>query len=167
MFSEMYVDCTNPNNKYSTDLPKITFLSEEFGPDSKCFLSNDNRPVCLRVRCDEVRNVIEVLIGPFVFICSEEGQSHALPETDRSFQCPSFAAICPRSICPSNCAGNGVCNREKKKCECFDSLDTSPGCTASNPMVTTRSSSSPLFQSFFSPPLLLASSIVTTLIHFL
>jgi len=142
MFSELYVDCTDPTNKFNSNLPSVNFLSESFGPNSKCFLSDDKRPVCLNAQCDKERKVIEVTIGSFVILCSESGESHVLPETTHNFICPSFASICPDLVCPGNCAGNGVCNRSKAKpgCECFDSSDKSVGCTESNPLISISSS---------------------------
>jgi hypothetical protein len=169
MYSETFLDCTNPTNQYSSDLPQVSFLSEEFGPDSRCFLSDDKRPVCLRVQCDVTKQVLKVFIGPFVLICNAEGQRHVLPETDRTFICPSFSSICPEYICPSNCAGNGVCNPETSKCECFSPSDTSPGCTGSNPTVTIHLSSSSLRLSLCLPltySLILTITIMTSLFFF-
>jgi hypothetical protein len=170
MYSETLLDCTNPTNQYSSELPQVGFLSEEFGPDSRCFLSDDKRPVCLRVQCDASKREIMVYVGPFVLICNTEGQRYVLLETDRTFLCPSFSSICPDYTCPSNCAGNGVCNPVTNKCECFSSSDTSPGCTGSNPSVTIHlpsasfQLSSPLNLTF---SLILTTTVVTSLLHFI
>lgn len=170
MYSETFLDCTNPTNLISSNLPQVSFLLEEFGPDSRCFLSDDKRPVCLRVQCDAGKRVMKVYIGPFVLICNAEGQRHGLPETDRTFVCPSFSSICPEYNCPSNCAGNGVCNPRTNKCECFSPFDTSPGCTGSNPTVTYHLSSASLRLSLYLPysfgVILMTVAIVTSLIHF-
>jgi hypothetical protein len=64
MYSETFLDCINPTNQYSSDLPQVSFLSEEFGPDSRCFLSDNKRPVYLRVQCDVTKQVLKVFIRP-------------------------------------------------------------------------------------------------------
>jgi hypothetical protein len=168
MYSETFLDCTNPTSQYSSDLPQVSFLSEEFGPDSRCFLSDDNRPVCLRVQCDEEKRVIEVFIGPFVIICNTEGHRYMLPETDRTFICPSFSSICPAYICPSNCAGNGICNPRTSQCECFSTSDISPDCSGSGPNSTIRGSSASFQLSLYLPltfSLLLMVTVVTSGFH--
>lgn len=59
----------------------------------------------------------------------------ALPQT---LVCPRLSTACPDLFCPFMCAGRGVCNYSntvngtiQPKCECFDSADTSPGCSDS------------------------------------
>lgn len=59
----------------------------------------------------------------------------ALPQT---LVCPRLSAACPDLFCPFTCAGRGICNYNytvngtiQPRCECFDSTDTSPGCSSS------------------------------------
>jgi len=59
----------------------------------------------------------------------------ALPQT---LVCPRLSTACPDLFCPFTCAGRGTCNYANSvngtiqpKCECFDSEDTSPGCSDS------------------------------------
>lgn len=80
-----------------------------------------------------------------------------------SITCPRLAQVCPELYCPFNCAGRGVCNYAytnnsvvRPKCECFDTNDTTPGCSDSLiPDGGFLSNSSGLFdniqQNFFDP----------------
>ena len=51
--------------------------------------------------------------------------------------CPRISAACPDMFCPANCAGRGTCifevvnGTKRSKCDCFDSTDTSLGCSNS------------------------------------
>ncbi len=80
--------------------------------------------------CDHSLTLIYL---PFCFILFLPG---ALPQT---LVCPRLSTACPDLFCPFNCAGRGICNFDhvsvngtaQPKCECFDSSDTSPGCSDS------------------------------------
>lgn len=59
----------------------------------------------------------------------------AVPQT---LVCPRLSTACPDLFCPFTCAGRGICNYNnvvngtiQPKCECFDTADTSPGCSDS------------------------------------
>ena len=52
--------------------------------------------------------------------------------------CPRLTQACPEMFCPVNCAGRGECIFDNEVngtvvpvCQCFDTSDTSPGCSAS------------------------------------
>jgi hypothetical protein len=74
--------------------------------------------------------------------CDSDFQEHTISVGQgllkTTISCPRLSQACPDLFCPFLCAGRGVCNYENEvngtivpKCECFDSNDTSAGCSDS------------------------------------
>jgi hypothetical protein len=82
----------------------------------------------LDVVCDAKHQVIKVKIGDDVLVCNHANEVMNVPGTDLQIKCPSMAVVCPGSICPANCAENGVCDFANRSCKCNDSSDRSAGC---------------------------------------
>jgi hypothetical protein len=76
-------------------------------------------------------------------ICEFDGQLldvtvGSLAPLPQTLVCPRLTQACPDLFCPFNCAGRGVCNYDnifngtvRPACECFDTSDTSLGCSDS------------------------------------
>jgi len=69
---------------------------ENFGSaDSRCFQTGDLRPYCMRTRCNEQLNVIEIIVGDEVYAsCEFDGQTLEIEGT--LVECPKLSAICPK-----------------------------------------------------------------------
>jgi len=122
-------------------LPKIE--DESFGPNSRCFETNHEYSLCLDTTCNSDLNKVQVNTQTRIISCDFDGQKHLILSNSREndtkevyFECPRFASICPHMVCPTNCAGKGICeyNDEKRQhlCSCFDAKDKTPGCTNSS-----------------------------------
>lgn len=112
-------------------LPHLDYFAttqESSEETSLCFNTDKARPICLDAECDESRNVLLVKVAGRDLICEYAGQSHLIPETDVTFECPDITLLCPNMACPANCAGHGICDFSQAKCNCFDNEDLSPGC---------------------------------------
>eukprot|EP00587_Corethron_hystrix_P002943 CAMPEP_0113302822 /NCGR_PEP_ID=MMETSP0010_2-20120614/3491_1 /TAXON_ID=216773 ORGANISM="Corethron hystrix, Strain 308" /NCGR_SAMPLE_ID=MMETSP0010_2 /ASSEMBLY_ACC=CAM_ASM_000155 /LENGTH=706 /DNA_ID=CAMNT_0000156709 /DNA_START=71 /DNA_END=2191 /DNA_ORIENTATION=- /assembly_acc=CAM_ASM_000155 len=121
-------DSINANTKFA-------LTGEYFGEDSKCFNTDiSGKPMCLRSRCNEDKNVVEVLVEDTVITCNEDFEMHFSAIIGRSIECPRKSAVCPELFCPANCAGRGRCDFSlvHPRCICFDENDTRPGCFESN-----------------------------------
>ena len=68
---------------------------EEFGSsESRCFNTNDMRPYCLKTRCNEQRNKIEIMVEDRAFAtCEFDGQ--LIEIQGKLIECPKFAVLCP------------------------------------------------------------------------
>ena len=128
------LDCTASNY----DLQKF-YPGEKFGRSSRCVNTEYRHPrdgvmkrgACFQTHCNTDNDTLEVYVDGEILICEEHGQVHDFPWTQTAtFQCPPLLAVCPEMFCPGLCSSKGKCNYEANppKCECFDNLDTSPGC---------------------------------------
>lgn len=117
---------------------------EIFGPNSMCYDTDSEYSLCLQTKCNSKLRKIQVRVGITDITCDYDGQKHSLPSsTPTTFTCPRLAVICPTLICPSNCAGRGVCGFPGRRlsknmtdsigCACFDINDKSEGCYESLP----------------------------------
>ena len=128
------LDCTNPN----IDGSWVELRDEVFGATSRCIDDSDGiRPVCLKVICGETgkeagKVILETENGR-QGRCENTGQVLRLPGGSDVI-CPSFASICPGSICPGLCSGRGKCDytQTPAQCSCFNREDTSPLCNGTS-----------------------------------
>eukprot|EP00591_Stephanopyxis_turris_P008665 CAMPEP_0195522186 /NCGR_PEP_ID=MMETSP0794_2-20130614/20090_1 /TAXON_ID=515487 /ORGANISM="Stephanopyxis turris, Strain CCMP 815" /LENGTH=769 /DNA_ID=CAMNT_0040651879 /DNA_START=228 /DNA_END=2533 /DNA_ORIENTATION=+ len=136
------IDCRDPSSSDSAALSKSVLMGESFGPESMCINTNSHRPVCLKGRCNEEKHLLEIIYKNSLYTCQYDRQTHYIPETGTSIECPLLAVVCPDFICPANCAGNGICDysQENPKCECFDGDDDSLGCFKSHDLVPPKKS---------------------------
>ena len=124
---------------------------EVFGKSSFCYTSyyrdefsrrRPFSPLCLRTRCNADDSSIEVEMDGRTVTCSEgdHGQMVSLPRTPLRISCPRFDVVCADLVCPANCSGRGVCEKDDTnsvpKCKCFDESDKSLGCFGSQSAVT-------------------------------
>jgi hypothetical protein len=129
-------DCKGPPLKES-----LMTRGETFGhSNSRCINSNQGRPVCMESVCNHDDFTIDIIMkeagddgkSDEIFQCryNETGTRITLPRAGVGIFCPNFAEFCPDMLCPSSCAGRGVCiyNAERPVCECFDQNETSPSC---------------------------------------
>jgi hypothetical protein len=81
------------------------------------------------------------VLGEWI-VCEYDFQQHSVRVGGGLFEttltCPRLSQACPDLFCPFNCAGRGICNFAntfnntiRPKCECFDTTDTSEGCSES------------------------------------
>ena len=134
------LDCTNPENGDGVDWQG---LGETFGSNSSCFESSRGEGICYNTQCINSEFKLKVQMHGTWFTCDSDFQEIEIPTTvsnvlGRRIICPRLSSVCPDMFCPANCAGRGVCNFEatvdgiqRPKCECYDSSDTSLGCTTS------------------------------------
>ena len=116
--------------------------SEVYADDSKCIPTDSGDGRCYQTACVKDEMVLKINVRGEWLTCESDFQkldvrvgSGALPQT---LVCPRLSTACPDLFCPFTCAGRGTCNYAntvngtiQPKCECFDSLDTSPGCSDS------------------------------------
>ena len=128
---------------------------ERYGPNSRCYETNQEYSICLDTICNKELNKLQVMIHNITITCDYDGQMHQLPtlpdddDDNIVFECPRFTLTCPHLICPMNCAGRGICNfrneiNETSTCSCFDDNDKTVGCTNSsmiNPLLNKTSHS--------------------------
>eukprot|EP00986_Skeletonema_menzelii_P018567 scaffold26658_cov153-Skeletonema_menzelii.AAC.2 len=128
------LDCTDPN----VDNTWVELEDEVFGASSRCIDDSYGiRPMCLNVICGETgrdagKVILETGSGK-QGRCEYTGQVLRLPGgTD--VICPSFAQICPQSVCPGLCSGRGECDytQSPPRCSCFNREDTSPHCNGTS-----------------------------------
>lgn len=125
MFIRGAIDCTNA----STD-SRLTLPDEVYHKSSKCFLTTEGEPMCLRAKCNEDAQGIDIHYESEVFTCVRNDQIFET-ESGLRIECPRIAAVCPSLFCPSNCSARGVCDEDrngKRSCICDDPFELSPGC---------------------------------------
>jgi hypothetical protein len=134
------LDCRNPENGDGVDWQG---LGEKFGPDSSCFESTRGEGICYTTQCIKDEFKLQVQMQGTWYECEHDFQEIEIPTTvsnvlGRRIICPRLSSVCPDMFCPANCAGRGKCNFNavvngvvRPQCECFDTSDTSPGCTSS------------------------------------
>mmetsp|Transcript_34793 Transcript_34793/g.72959 ORF Transcript_34793/g.72959 Transcript_34793/m.72959 type:complete len:892 (+) Transcript_34793:497-3172(+) len=130
--------CTDIRNADS-----LNIYSEVYGGDSQCIPTDGGDGRCYRTACVKDEMVLRINVRGEWLVCEYDFQkldvrvgAGALPQT---LVCPRLSTACPDLFCPFNCAGRGVCNygavgvngTAQPRCECFDSSDTSPGCSDS------------------------------------
>lgn len=118
------LDCTDS----SINSLWIKEKDEVFGASSRCIESTGPRALCLDVKCSQGKVIIALEDGRSIK-CSSPGERVRLP-SGTDVLCPSFAQICPESVCEANCSGRGVCDYSQStpQCECFDRADNSAAC---------------------------------------
>jgi hypothetical protein len=118
-----------------------------FGPESKCIASSAGEGLCYRTACIKEEMAMRINVVGEWLRCDYDFQTHTVTVGQglvrTTITCPRLAQACPDLFCPFNCAGRGVCNYTSvssevnnktltyPKCECFDSNDTSDGCSSS------------------------------------
>ena len=135
------LDCRNVDNNNGLDWQG---LGETFGDNSTCFESTRGEGICYTSQCIYNDFNLKVQILGKWYTCEHDFQEIEIPSSvtsvlgGRAIKCPRLSSVCPDMFCPANCAGRGVCNFNadvngitRPKCECFDTTDTSPGCTSS------------------------------------
>lgn len=134
------LDCRDPENGDGVDWQG---LGETFGTNSSCFESTRGEGICYNTQCIYSEFVLKVQMQGTWYTCNRDFEEIEIPSTvssvlGRKIICPRLSSVCPDMFCPANCAGRGTCRfdgveggDERPYCECFDTTDTSPGCTAS------------------------------------
>jgi hypothetical protein len=128
------LDCTNPK----IDDSWVELEDEVFGTSSRCIDDSDGiRPLCLNVICGETGRDAGIVIletgDGRQGRCEYTGQVLRLPGGSDVI-CPSFAQMCPGSVCPGMCSGRGECDytQSPPRCSCFNRDDTSPHCNGTS-----------------------------------
>jgi len=129
IYSEAVISClSDPHAASSRD---HVILEEHFGPQSRCFNSNNARPLCLKSSCDEELGVIWVHVGQNSVKCEHDGQVLDIEVLGKLVQieCPKKAVLCPDMFCPHDCGGQGICNWNltKPQCQASDIVGFSRG----------------------------------------
>jgi hypothetical protein len=116
--------------------------SEVYAEDSQCIPTDSGDGRCYRTVCVKDEMALKINVRGEWHTCEFDFQkldvrvgAGALPQT---LVCPRLSTACPNLFCPFTCAGRGTCNYAhtvngtiQPKCECFDTTDTSPGCSDS------------------------------------
>lgn len=82
-------------NCSGNDTDPFGIPGEVFGESSKCFLTDQGEPMCLKSTCNETKQSIDVLYENETFSCTRDGQ---IIDTKKGIriECPRVAAVCPR-----------------------------------------------------------------------
>lgn len=144
VFGSLYVDeetggfdCSNPDH-----VPTVNLYNEVYGDESKCIDTDGGESRCFKAACIKEDMQLKINVRGQWYTCEYDFQTHevwlgsgAIPTI---ITCPRLSDACPDLFCPFNCAGRGVCNfanvengNVRPKCECFDTTDTTPGCSES------------------------------------
>jgi len=136
IYSEQLFSCLSTPPSWLKD--KVS-SSESFGDNSRCYNSNGARPFCFETVCDDEEDILKVKVGETYFTCDYDGQIlYVMMDGEaHEIKCPKKNTMCPNMYCPASCSGRGICNYThttengdvRPKCECFDKLDTTPGCS--------------------------------------
>lgn len=116
--------------------------SEYYGEDSRCIPSSLGEGLCLRTACVQDEMALRINVRGEWLTCEYDFQKLEITVgqgiVPATIVCPRLSQACPDLFCPFNCAGRGTCNYAntidgvvRPKCECFDSSDTTPGCSES------------------------------------
>mmetsp|Transcript_27422 Transcript_27422/g.38563 ORF Transcript_27422/g.38563 Transcript_27422/m.38563 type:complete len:834 (+) Transcript_27422:315-2816(+) len=125
--------CNLPNGD------SFSYNFEEYGADSKC-VETSSGAGCYRMACIKDEMAVKIFFRDSWYTCEEDFQRISVSTglVDFKLTCPRLSQACPDLFCPFNCAGRGICNFQnvvngtiRPKCECFDSSDTSEGCSDS------------------------------------
>lgn len=105
-------------------------VGEIFGPSSRCLMTVEEDPICVKGICNELERTFDVHYHDEVFQCRYGGQ---IVDTlfGVTLKCPILAAVCPQVVCPSNCSGRGVCDHSSdfgSTCICDNPYDETDGC---------------------------------------
>eukprot|EP00586_Coscinodiscus_wailesii_P000239 CAMPEP_0172481188 /NCGR_PEP_ID=MMETSP1066-20121228/6856_1 /TAXON_ID=671091 /ORGANISM="Coscinodiscus wailesii, Strain CCMP2513" /LENGTH=661 /DNA_ID=CAMNT_0013243219 /DNA_START=114 /DNA_END=2096 /DNA_ORIENTATION=- len=128
------LECGNAKNADSFNL-----FQEFYGDNSMCFETNTGAGRCHLAQCITSERVLKVFLRGEWETCEYDFQEITIKTTSKNLfegklRCPRLSAACPDLFCPVNCAGQGICNfnaTDGPRCECFNSSDTSVGCTES------------------------------------
>lgn len=130
MYVRGAIDCSAADRGPSASTSSPSIPGEVYGKSSKCFVTDEGEPICLRGVCNEEKQSIDVHYEGEVFTCVRDGDMIDTGKGVR-IECPRLAAVCPSLVCPSNCSGRGVCDEDrdgKHSCICDDPFDETPGC---------------------------------------
>ena len=98
-FTVNTVTCKNvPGKLEQMKLPILDYFAsaaESDSDNSRCFNTDQERPVCLEASCDDINHVLNVKVAGRELLCSYDGQKHLIPDTSVTFECPKLAIICP------------------------------------------------------------------------
>lgn len=127
----------------STNANTYNLYSEIWGEDSRCVESSTGEARCYQTACVKSSMEARINVRGEWLTCTYDFEkldtrvgAGLLTQT---IVCPRLSSVCPELYaCPFNCAGRGACNYANidngtivPKCECFDTTDTSPGCSDS------------------------------------
>lgn len=79
-------------------IPQLDYFAtaaESSEESSRCFNTDKARPICLRAECDKENLALNVRVAGRDLICNVTKQTHLIPETDVTFECPDIRHICP------------------------------------------------------------------------
>lgn len=147
--SAQELDCRDSRNEDFVNL-----YDEYWGSNSMCFETETEHYSqlsqlsygtgrCYKAQCDLSTRKLHVYIRGSWMSCEYDFQQLSIISNTGVFTgkvtCPRLSQACPDMFCPANCAGRGVCNFKAEisngtyipKCECFNSSDTSEGCSSS------------------------------------
>ncbi|KAL7447590.1 hypothetical protein ACHAXS_013072 [Conticribra weissflogii] len=80
-------------------LPQLEYFATEVESsayNARCFNTDAARPICLEAECDDTNFLVNVKVGTETLTCYFDGQTHLIPGTDVTFECPKIALICPK-----------------------------------------------------------------------
>lgn len=129
--------------RISSNVPTyLNSYNEVYGANSKCFASSSGEGRCYEAFCVRDDMSLRFNVNGKYYKCEYDFQKISISITDgtlpHTITCPRFSQACPDLFCPFNCAGRGTCDYTNTvngtkfpKCKCFDSSDTSPGCSDS------------------------------------
>jgi len=98
-FSMEMANCKEvPEQLEQLKLPQLDYFAtaaESNEENSRCFNTDQARPICLEVKCDEVSYQVNVIVAGRNMTCDFGGQAYLIPDTNVTFFCPQLSLICP------------------------------------------------------------------------
>jgi hypothetical protein len=137
------LDCRISSNNNAIDV----IYSEQYGENSMCFETTSGEGRCYNARCIYEDFNLQLQVDGKWYTCNEDFAQIPVSTLSGAFgttvTCPRLSSVCPDMFCPANCAGRGNCvfpdgtssnsygseNATRPRCECFDTSDTSAGCS--------------------------------------
>jgi len=120
----------------------VNLYGEYHGKNSMCFETTTGAGRCYQAQCILSERKVMVNVRGEWRRCNYDFEELELISNTGVFEgkviCPRLTQACPEMFCPVNCAGRGECIFDNEVngtvvpvCQCFDTSDTSPGCSAS------------------------------------
>ena len=70
---------------------------EYFGSDSRCIVTDLERPLCMKFECNVQRRKAVISIGGGQVLCENDGDMMEIPGIPEGrLKCPSFSIVCPQ-----------------------------------------------------------------------